>query len=29
MEEIGFEKLNDEVQKSSKFYNQKILKLKE
>ena len=24
MEEIGFEKLNDEVQKSSKFYNQKI-----
>lgn len=29
MEEIGFEKLNNEVQKSSKFYNQKILKLKE
>ncbi|MBS5587979.1 MAG: LTA synthase family protein [[Clostridium] spiroforme] len=29
IEEIGFEKLNAEVQKSSKFYNQRILKLKE
>ena len=28
IEEIGFEKLNKEVQKSSKFYNRKILKLK-
>lgn len=28
IEEIGFEKLNEEVQKSSKFYNRKILKLK-
>ena len=27
IEEIGFEKLNEEVQKSSKFYNRKILKL--
>lgn len=29
MEEIGFAKLNDEIQKSSKFYNLEILKLKE
>ena len=28
IEEIGFGKLNKEVQKSSKFYNRKILKLK-